>query len=70
MWQDILEMLNKMKKKFKVTAVYTSYCTAEIEAESEEQAYEIAQDMDGGLFDPIGQGDDSWRIYDVEEFKE
>ena len=54
-------------KKFKVTAVYTSYCTTEIEAEDEDQAYELARELDGGEFDPMGQGDDSWRIYDVTE---
>ena len=56
-------------KTYKVTAVYTSYCTAEIEAESEEQAHAIAQDMDGSDFEPV-EHEGEWRIYDVTEIDE
>lgn len=38
-------------KKFRVTASYKVYCYATIEAENWEEAYEIAQNMDGGDFD-------------------
>jgi hypothetical protein len=53
-------------KKFTVTAVMTTYLTAEIEAEDEDQANELAREMDGGQFQPMGTEGD-WRIYDVTE---
>ena len=55
-------------KKFKVVAVYTSYCTTEIEAEDEDQAHELARELDGGDFEPDnGDGLGDWRIYDISE---
>ena len=55
-------------KKFKVTAAYTVYCTAEVEAENKDQAFMIAVEMDGGSFEPDnGDGLGDWRIYDVTE---
>ena len=54
--------------KFKVTAVYYTYCTAEVEAESEEQAEAIAKDMDGGDFTPSNENFD-WHINQVSEVK-
>jgi hypothetical protein len=47
-------------KKFKVLASYRTYVYAIVEAEDEDQAYEIARQMDGGEF----QGDDlsDWSI--------
>lgn len=56
-------------KRFKVTAVYTQYCEAIIEANSEDEAHEMARNMDGGQFDHKGDCGD-WRIYDVTEHKE
>jgi hypothetical protein len=56
-------------KKFKVTACYYTYCTAEVEAEDEDQAYDIARDMDGGDFTPAENNFD-WHINNVEEIKE
>jgi hypothetical protein len=56
-------------KKFKVTACYYTYCTAEVEAEDEDQAYDIARDMDGGDFTPSENNFD-WHINNVEEIKE
>jgi hypothetical protein len=53
-------------KKFKVTACYSTYCTAEVEAENEDQAYEIAKDMDGGDFKESGELGD-WHINEVKE---
>jgi hypothetical protein len=53
-------------KKFKVTACYYTYCTAEVEAETEDQAFEIARDMDGGDFTASGDNYD-WHINSVEE---
>jgi hypothetical protein len=52
-------------KKFKVMASYITYCTAEIEAESQEEAEQIARNMDGGEFE-ADAGDD-WIIDDVLE---
>ena len=54
-------------KKFKVVASYITYCYAEIEAETQEQAYEIAQEMDGGDFYPERYGGDDWNIEEVSE---
>jgi len=56
-------------KKFKVTACYYTYCTAEVEAEDEYQAYDIARGMDGGDFTPSKDNFD-WHINDVVEIKE
>jgi len=56
-------------KKFKVTACYYTYCTAEVEAETEDEAYKIAKDMDGGSFTPSNENYD-WHINQVEEIKE
>ena len=55
-------------KKFKVTACYYTYCTAVVEAETEEQAFEIARDMDGGDFTPSYENYD-WHINNTEEIK-
>lgn len=58
-------------KTFIVTASYITYCTAEIEAESQEEAYEIARSMDGGDFDVNRDtGLDDWQIMDIEEVTE
>ena len=55
-------------KKYKVKAYYTVYCYAEIEAENEEQAWIIAENMDGGSFKQEDIGD--WEIDYVLEIKE
>ena len=56
-------------KKFKVTAVMSTYLTVEIEAEDGNEAYALAQDMDGADFEPISPDAGDWRIYDVIEIK-
>jgi len=56
-------------KKFKVTAYYYTYCTAEVEATDEDQAYDIARDMDGGSFSSSNDRGD-WRIVGVDEIEE
>lgn len=50
-------------KKFKVLASYRTYVYAIVEAEDEDQAYEIAREMDGGEFQR-DKGDDlsDWSI--------
>lgn len=53
-------------KKFKVTACYYTYCTAEVEAETEDQAYALAKDMDGGYFKQSNELGD-WHINEVKE---
>lgn len=52
-------------KKYKATACYYTYCDVEFEAENDDQAYQIAKDMDGGNFTSTDTGD--WRIIDIEE---
>ena len=55
-------------KTYKVTASFISYCHAEIEAESQEEAEAIARNMDGGDFIPAES--DDWEIESVEEVTE
>lgn len=47
-----------MKKKFNVLAKVTTYCTLEVEAETEDEALEIAENTDGGDFESSEQGGD------------
>lgn len=54
------------KRKFKVRASYQAMCETEIEANSEEEAYEIAKKLDGSVFDTHCDPDD-WHIEDVIE---
>jgi hypothetical protein len=51
-----------------VLASYRTYVYAIVEAEDEDQAYEIARDMDGGDFEK-DKGDDlsDWSIDDIQE---
>jgi len=39
----------------------------EIEAEDEDQAWEIAREMDGGSFEPNDNGEGSWFIENISE---
>ena len=50
--------------KYKVTASSLSYYTLEIEAESEDEAFALGKEADGGSFKPDGQAD--WVITNVE----
>ena len=52
-------------KKFKVIASYITYCVVDIEAEDQDEAYQIALNMDGGDFETQMDGDD-WHIESVE----
>ncbi len=56
-------------KKYMITAYYTTACFAEVEATDEDEAYNIAREMDGGVFSSLADRGD-WRIVDVEEIKE
>jgi hypothetical protein len=53
-------------KTYKVTACYYTYCTALVKADTEEAAYEIARDMDGGDFKQSNELGD-WHINSVDE---
>lgn len=53
-------------RTYKITASFVSYCHAEIEAETQEEAEQIARDMDGGDFIPA-QDNDDWTIEAVHE---
>jgi len=58
-------------KTYRVNASYVSYCHAYVQAESKEQAYELAKQMDGGDFEPDPFGGD-WtidQVYEVEATK-
>jgi len=52
-------------KKFKVVASSISYYTVEIEAENDDEAWDLARDMEGGDFEAEDTGD--WEIYSVSE---
>ena len=57
-----------MTKKYRVTASYIVYCYATIEAESQDEAENLANNMDGGDFEVDehgGLGD--WNIDGVTE---
>lgn len=56
-------------KKYRVIASFITYCETEIEAESMDEAYLIALDMDGGSFDPMEGAQDDWSIDEVEELQ-
>lgn len=55
-------------KKYKVIASYVTYVCAVVEAETEDEAHAIAEDMDGGSFTPMDELGD-WYIVDVHEVK-
>jgi len=58
-------------KKFRVVASYVTYCTAEIEAETREEAWLQAKAMDGGDFDvDRGDGYGDWEIDEIQDITE
>ena len=55
-------------KQYKVTACYTVYCYATVEAENEDDAYTLAQQTDGGDFEMENDyGLSDWHIDSVKE---
>ena len=52
-------------KTYKVWAQQTTFLYAYVEAENEEQAWDLAQEKDGADF--IDKGDGGWDIYNIEE---
>ena len=58
-------------KTYKITASYITYVSTTIEAKSEEEAYQLAKNIDGGSYDiDSAQGLGDWDIYDVLEVTE
>ena len=53
-------------KTYRVTASYRTFCTVEIEAENQEQAYEMANELDGSVFESTIDPDD-WQIEHIQE---
>jgi (p)ppGpp synthase/HD superfamily hydrolase len=58
--------MQEEKKIFKVIACYSTYCTAEIEADSIDHAYALAKQLDGDAFTHSGENYD-WHINQVSE---
>lgn len=56
-------------KKYEVTVAMTQYLRATIEAEDEDDARRIADDMDGADFNEI-DGATNWAIDSVDEVEE
>jgi hypothetical protein len=54
-------------KEYKILASYTVYCSLIIEAENEDEAREMAYELDGGDFDSDEEGD--WNIDNIIELK-
>ena len=54
---------------YRVKAKYITYLYADIKANSEEEAWDKAEEMDGGEFTEEDTYDDSWEIYDCEEIE-
>ena len=54
-------------KTYRVYARYTNHCYVDVEANSEEEAYDKASEIDGGDFINYDAMDDSQELYDCEE---
>lgn len=54
--------------KFKVMAVYSTYCTAIVEADNVEEAYKQAKQLDGNAFKPSNENFD-WHIDQISEIE-
>ena len=55
-------------RTYRVKARYTTYLYLDVQANSEDEAYAIANEADGGVFreEPMdAQG--AWELYDCEE---
>lgn len=50
-------MAGEKKKTYRVWAKVTSYCYLDVEASSEDEAFAIADDTDGGDFIPCDDGE-------------
>lgn len=63
---DVESVTVKPKKKFRVRAMASSTCYIDVEAESEFEAKQIAEDTDGGEFISEETGGD-WMILDAKQ---
>ena len=54
--------------KFKIWASSTSIYSLEIEADSEDEAFQIAKNADGADFEPVPYSGD-WQIDDIEQIE-
>ena len=61
---DPVTIERREMKKYKVTAQYTQYLYGYVEAESDEQAWELAINLDGSTFEESHFGD--WDVISVE----
>ena len=52
-------------KKYQVISTVTNYYSLIIEAENDDEAWDMARDADGSDFEPHDEGD--WEIYSVGE---
>lgn len=72
MWNSALKWNKqpeaKPMKKYEVIATTTSYHKLIIEAENDDEAWDMAREADGGDFELHDQGD--WEIYGVKEITE
>ena len=56
-------------KKYKAYATISYDLECEFEIEDDEDAWDVARDLDGGDFKELnGSGD--WKVYEVEEIEE
>ena len=55
-------------KKWTVRADSTTTYEAEVEADTEEEAWDIAFNLDGSLFNSLDNAD--WNVYDVVQIEE
>jgi hypothetical protein len=62
--------LGRTAMKYRVLARVTSYVYDIIEAENDEQAWQIAHELDGGSFKEKNSFDGDWEIYSVQDYKE
>ena len=57
------------KKKYRAFAKSSDILEATIEAESEEEAWQLAEERDGVEFEWPDERDADWHIYDVRELE-
>ena len=53
-------------KTYRVNASYMSYCYVDVQAESEDEAIDLAGEMDGGDFTPDSSSGGDWEIDSAE----
>jgi hypothetical protein len=55
-------------KRYKAYATISYDLVCEFEVEDDENAWDFAQDLDGGDFKEL-DGSAEWKVYEVEEFE-